>query len=254
MLTNISPFARTDLHCSSALSQKPRFRPLNLPSSESPQDSSLVSPGPDLTESSKRYESPALEKFPAGEHCLDWTLRHIRDLSSTLQFIRRSSIRPEENVWYSDKVYYLQHCLLEIVHSPRCTPLDTAFSIAALIFCAICFRDINFRFRAVADAVPRIQNSLRDLQTDYFPFNDAQFATRTFWVLVFGGMAAEGKQDRPWFVEKLRISSEILGFRSWTTAKLVLEDVLWQSKLDEYGSRLWREVVDRTREAGLFAF
>jgi hypothetical protein len=209
-----------------------------------------VSLDQDLTESSERYESTALEKFPAGEDCLNWTLRHIRDLSMTLQFIRRSLILPGENVWYSDKVYYLQHCLMEILHSPRCTPLEAAFSMAALIFCAICFRDINFHFRAVADAVPRIKNSLRDLKTDYFPFNDAQFATRTFWVLIFGGMAAEGKQDRPWFVEKLRISSGILGFRSWTTAKVVLGDVLWQSKLDEYGNRLWREVVDQTPEAG----
>lgn len=234
---------RTDMHCASALSEKPLFRPLSFPNPDVLIDQRLNTLGPDITELSAAEENPELGEFPIGKYPLDWTLKHIQDLSATLELIRMSSILPEEDVRYSDKVYYLQHCLLAIIHSPDYGPLDTVFSIAALIFCCTCFRDVSFNFRVVADGVTRLQNALEAFETDH-SLIDAAHSNRLFWTITLGAIAAEGKQERPWLVEKMKIVGAVLNLDTWESAKGILEDILWQSQLDQFGHRLWREALD----------
>jgi hypothetical protein len=234
---------RTDLHCANALSEKPLFRPLSYPSPEVPIDQVFSALGPDITESSALDENPHLVEFPIGRYSLDSTLKHIQDLSATLELIRISPVLPEENVRYSDKVYYLQNCLLAIIHSPDYGPLDTVFSIAALLFCCACFRDVNFNFRVVADGVTRLQKALEAFETDH-SLVDAAHSNRLFWAITLGAMAAEGKQERPWLAKRMRIVGAVLNVDRWESAKGILEDILWQSQLDCFGSQLWREALD----------
>jgi hypothetical protein len=193
-------------------------------------------------ESSTVYEDPELGQFPVGEYHLDWALIHIQDLSATLEVIRMSSILPKENVRYSDKVYYLQHCLLAIIHSPDYGQHDTVFATAALIFCCACFRDVNFNFRVVADGVKSLKYALETFEASH-SFNGAENINRLFWTFALGGMAAEGKRERPWFVDKMKLMCGLLVLRSWDSARAILEGILWQSQLDQYGCRLWRDAL-----------
>jgi hypothetical protein len=232
-LTFLSPPYRTDFHCASALSEKPIFHPLKFSDSNIPMDPSFEAV----------YEDAELGKFIVGENSLEWVLKHVQNLSATLEIILTSSVLPEENVAYSDKVYYLQHCLLAIIHSPAYGQLDTVFAGSALIFCCACFRDVNFNFRVIADGVRRLQNELEALDIKY-ALTDSVSSTRLFWTVTMGAIAAEGKAERPWFIEKMKTVSPVLNLSTWESAKVVLEDILWQAQLDQFGRRLWREQID----------
>lgn len=64
-----------------------------------------------------------------------------------------------------------------------------------------------------------------------------------FWILGFGGVAAEGKPERDWFVAKFRASCDDLDINDWETANRILKDVLWQAELDDAASKLWLEAI-----------
>jgi len=68
-----------------------------------------------------------------------------------------------------------------------------------------------------------------------------EHAERFLWVLALGGMAAEGKCERPWYVARFRMMAGELGLWSWRQVKRVLEGILWMKELDEPGWKLWVE-------------
>lgn len=234
---------RTDLHCANALSDEPVFSPVMFSSPDIPMDQLPHTLDADITKSSAIYGDLEVGELIAGKYPLEWTLKHIQELSATLEFIRTSSTLPEENIWYSDQVYYLQHCLLAIINSPKYGQLDTIFSIAAVIFCCTCFRDVNFNFRVVADGVRRLKDALEALDADQSLMIE-KHCHRLFWTSTLGAIAAEGKREKPWLVEKMKTMCKILNLSTWKSAKKILEDILWQSKLDQFGSRLWRETFE----------
>lgn len=242
-LTFFQPPCRTDFHCASALSEKPIFHPLRFPIRNLPTDPSSEDVDPELIDSPTVYEDAELGRFTVGGQSLEWVLEHVQNLSTTLELIRTSSVLPEEDVAYSDKVYYLQHCLLAIIHSPAYGQFDTVFAVSALIFCCTCFRDVNFNSRVIADGVKRLRNELEALDIEYF-FMDTASSNRLFWTVTMGAIAAEGKAERPWLIDKVKTMSEVLNLERWESAKLVLGDILWQAQLDHSGRRLWREKID----------
>lgn len=226
---------RTDLHCASALSTKPRFPPLGIPMIEVPSDASLDF----VTDSQDSEYANTSDRIG-----LDDTFAQIRALSATMAVLRKQSVLPKENIWYSDKIYSLQHRLFDILHSPvaKRDELDAACCIAALIFCATCLRDITFNFRAIENAVTRLKDAIADfLDKHWTPRVDYPLGVKLFWVLGLGGIASEGKQERWWFVEKFRKMAGVLGLKDWESAELVLENVLWQADLNGFGRKLWVE-------------
>jgi hypothetical protein len=174
---------------------------------------------------------------------LDETLSEIRALSATMTTLKKQSVLPKENIWYSDKIYSLQHRLFDILHSPPYQhALDRPVCIAALIFCAVCLRDITFNFRIIYNAVKRLKTAVQHfLDENWTPTVDYQLGIKLFWALGFGGIAAEGKEERAWFVKKFGIMCGVLGLRDWDGGREILDGVLWQSDLDGFGKTLWRE-------------
>jgi hypothetical protein len=225
---------RTDLHVASALSSKPRFPPLGIPLTEVPDSTSLPFP-----------TDPHTSDFPTRYQFLstDETLAHIRTLSSTMSILRKQSVVPEENIWYSDKIYSLQHRLYFILHnSPFPSSLDPAMCIAALIFCAVCLRDITFNFRIIYNGVKRLKTAVQVFLDRYWkPCVDYALGVKLFWVLGMGGIASEGKEERNWFVGKFKIMCGVLNLKNWEDARGLLEGVLWQEDLNGFGGKLWLE-------------
>ena len=116
-------------------------------------------------------------------------------------------------------------------------------SIAALIYCSACFRGLRFNFRVVGKTVIRLKGVLEQgIVEDIYV--SKQFET-LFWILVVGGVAAEGKFERKWFGANLSRIFDIsyANARSWEIAKSALERAAWLSELDSFGIRLWGEAL-----------
>jgi hypothetical protein len=180
---------------------------------------------------------------------LDHLLNEIRDLSATMHVIRTSTAEPPEDLWYSDKIYYVQRSLYDVLHQPpnEIGMLDTACATAALIFCGHCLRDVPLSFMVTTKAVARLKLAIEaSLQSISHTIN-SHLQKRLFWILGFGGTAAEGKAERAWFVSEFRKISSALYLNNketaWQTAKSALESVLWSDKLDEPASRFWAESI-----------
>ena len=175
---------------------------------------------------------------------LDDTFAQLQALSSTMSMLRKQSVLPEENIWYSDKIYSLQHRLFDEIqtsYSQRGS-LDAACSIAALIFCSTCLRDIGFNFRIIATAVTRLKAAILEfLEKHLIPKIDFPLGLKLFWVLGLGGIASDGKDERRWFVEKFRKMAGVLGLKDWEAAEGVLGSVLWQEDLSGFGRKMWVE-------------
>ena len=158
--------------------------------------------------------------------------------------LRKQSVLPQENIWYSDKIYSVQHRLFDILHSTadQRGELDAACCITALIFCSTCLRDIGFNFRVIENAVKRLKEAISEfLEKHWVPRVDFPLGMKLFWVLGLGGIASEGKEERWWFVEKFRKMAAVLGLKDWEGAEAILESALWQADLNGFGRKLWAE-------------
>jgi hypothetical protein len=145
---------------------------------------------------------------------------------------------PEEDIGYSDQVFFLQRNLYAIVHSSTAGPLEIACAGAALVYCCHMLRDIPFAFTIVVKAVKRLKEVL--LRVDMERESNQEWL---FWILGFGSVGAEGKEEWPWFVESFANMFNRSGVRSWVEMRERLSRVLWGKALDEMGLRVWGEVA-----------
>lgn len=220
-----------DYHVATATLQKPRFPPLLLPETEGPQDNlQSLQTGTPQSCPFKDVVGPNLDHLFYG----------IRDLAEKLHIIRRSAAPPPElDIWYSDKIYFLQRNLFDIAHGSSNVPqLDSICALAALIYCGHCLRDIPLSYAVTANAVTRLKNTLEVF--DVASIQDQESWDKYFWVLSFGGVAAEGKREQEWFVLKFRAMRDYLELADWDAARSILDKVLWQTELDPAGKRLWQ--------------
>jgi len=188
---------------------------------------------------------PTLDDLVHGDK-LDRLLREIGNLSVTMHAVRISTSEPLEDIWYIDKIYYLQSSLYDIIHQPPYESgiLDTACAFAALIFCGHCLRDVPLSFSVHIKAVTRLKTAIEIAQSSIAYTVDPHLRKRLFWILGLGGTAAEGKPEKPWFVDQLRnIFRDMHLNGSWESARPVLKSVLWNECLDEPGKKLWEEVM-----------
>jgi hypothetical protein len=178
------------------------------------------------------------------DHSLEHLLVGVRDLSKLLRKLRKLSYLPEDNIWYSDKIYYLQRNLVEIVYCPNTPrPVDRVCAMAALMYCGHCLRDVPFTFQVIARAVTRLKAAIIKLEMEVSADTDRETKKVMFWILGFGGVAAEGKPERDWFVAKFKALHDVLDINDWETARGLLKEVLWQMELDDAASKLWLEAL-----------
>ncbi|KUJ22896.1 uncharacterized protein LY89DRAFT_729003 [Mollisia scopiformis] len=217
-----------DYHVATAILQKPRFPPLLLPETAGPQDDHSLRTGLPQCCPFKGSGAPNFEQLSYG----------IRDLAEKLRIIRQASKIPSEDIWYSDKIYFLQRNLFDLAQSGSdATPLDRVCALAALIYCGHCLRDIPLSYAVTANAVTRLKNSLELLELT--SLHEQHLTDKCFWILGFGGVAAEGKPEQEWFAVKFRAMSDYMGLPDWTVARSCLDRILWQVELDAAGERLW---------------
>ncbi|KAH7363779.1 fungal-specific transcription factor domain-containing protein [Rhexocercosporidium sp. MPI-PUGE-AT-0058] len=218
----------TDYHVATSLLQKPRFPPLKLPRTAQPQ--TVVQPNNDFTIEHVEVISPSLE----------FLLANVRQLSKTLRLLRQQATMPDEDIWYSDKIYSLQRNLFDIANdSTYRIPIDSVCALTALIYCGHCLRDIPLSYAVTAKAVTRLQSAVQLYETSNLWMDCPELTKKMFWVLAFGGVAAEGRPERAWFVQKYEICSHTLLLNSWESARLILDSVLWEPGLDDAGIRLF---------------
>ena len=160
-----------------------------------------------------------------------------------MRILRCQPVMPQENIWYSDRIYYLQRCLFEIMFCPKSEggSLDSALAIAGIMFCGNCLRDIPLTFEVFKKAVARLKSVIQDLEDCGLLIDDPQLDHRLFWAIGFGGVAADGKPERAWYVAKFRQLCDARNIQDWGSAKAVLEAFLWESSYDGAGHLLWVE-------------
>jgi hypothetical protein len=234
--------SRTDYHAATALLKQPRFPPLDIPETDRPEDffyPQISNPG-----DPSRFRGDDATSQTMHDHSLERLLVGVRDLSKLLKELRKLSYLPEDNIWYSDKIYYLQRNLVEIVYCPNTPrPVDRVCAMAALMYCGHCLRDVPFTFQVIARAVTRLKAAIIKLEMEDSADTDREAKKVMFWILGFGGVAAEGKPERDWFVAKFGALRDELDINDWETASRVLKDVLWQRELDDAASKLWLEAI-----------
>lgn len=66
------------------------------------------------------------------------------------------------------------------------------------------------------------------------------------WVLVLGAMASRDLEQRPWFVDILRDTVNVLGIASWLNLKEIMVSIMWMDCVCDIGVHaVWDEVMQR---------
>lgn len=228
---------RTDWHTANALSSELRMPPLNMLGTPQPPRANPTLPFsstgnlPDFSRTS--LASRAVEP----EDNLDHILAEIRDLSITMQALRTSIIEPQEDIWYSDKIYHLQRSLYDVLHQPSAELgiLDTPCATLSLVFIGHCLRDIPLSFGVNAKAIGRLKVALETSKACSLEMSP-KLKSRLFWMLGIGGAAAEGLAERTWFLNEFRgMSRDVLPddrASAWQTAKSIYSEMLWHDCLE----------------------
>jgi hypothetical protein len=116
--------------------------------------------------------------------------------------------------------------------------------LAALIYAV----GVTFPLPSQCSPLPRLAHLLQEtLQetpdaTSLWTHPQAQVAL--LWALTLGGIAAENRPERAWFVQTLSQAAVNNGIYSWSELKSVLEFMLWyDTACDRAGYSLWLEVA-----------
>jgi Fungal specific transcription factor domain len=159
----------------------------------------------------------------------------------TLQQAYNHKITQQHDIRTSDQLYCSQARLYALCCHPYGgkRPLVTATTAAMLIYSYRCLRDTSFTFRIIGQLVRNLKAELLQILEE--ELLACEHAERFLWVLAMGGMAAEGKCERPWYVVNFRMMADGLGLWSWRQVKRVLEGILWMKELDGPGWKLWVE-------------
>jgi hypothetical protein len=156
-----------------------------------------------------------------------------------------SSIDP---LWYSDKIYLVQRSLVRLTMDPEPhhTSLDIACYIVASLYVDCRLRDLGDRSIAISIAVTKLRTLLPQVFEElpqHFGFGAS--VDRILWVLVFACIAANGRPERPWFIQKLAAMCQILKFESWVELIAISKGVLWDDEWEMPRGLVWSEVEEQ---------
>ncbi|GIK04255.1 hypothetical protein Aspvir_008334 [Aspergillus viridinutans] len=120
-----------------------------------------------------------------------------------------------------------------------------ACRLAALIYAV----GVTFPLPSQCSPHPRLAKLLQEtLQTPDAPslWTHPQAQVVLLWVLTLGGIAAENRPERDWFVHTLGQAASRNGIYCWSELKAVLEFMLWyDTACDRAGYTLWLDVAGR---------
>ncbi|PVH86875.1 hypothetical protein DL98DRAFT_640558 [Cadophora sp. DSE1049] len=151
----------------------------------------------------------------------------------------------EEKIRHSDKLYVTERSLLILANAWGPGKFATSACIAATIFLDNHLRGVGFNARLMDRLVTRLQFSMNMVLNDIFRHNaNDKTAKAILWVLFVGGIAAEARPVREWFIMQLPGFCDTLGLKIYEEAELVLKDFLWAPSWQNQGQLLWMQVEE----------
>ncbi|KAE9375953.1 hypothetical protein N431DRAFT_481146 [Stipitochalara longipes BDJ] len=186
---------------------------------------------------------------------IDWSTidKDPASIFADLRFLSYALVSHETEIcsidplWYSDKIYLIQRSLICLTMDPEPyqTSLDTACYMTASLYVDCRLRDLGARSVAIGTGVSKLRAFLpqvfQELPQD---FGLSVSVDRILWVLVFAGIAANGRPERPWLVEKLANMCRILKFESWVELTAILKIILWDEEWEVPRELLWSKVEE----------
>ncbi|XRM43434.1 hypothetical protein ABZX51_006610 [Aspergillus tubingensis] len=166
------------------------------------------------------------------------------------EHIKAHLVNPDYSL-ISDQRNLTQYTLLSL---PAASQLDgfsaykpheiiyEACRLAALIYGVGVVFPLPYQSTPLGQLAKLIQNVLQisDLASTW---SHPQARIALFWVLVLGGIAADDRPERAWFVHVLSQAAASHGIRSWVDARKLLGLMVWSDRAcDRPGSDLWAEV------------
>jgi hypothetical protein len=113
-----------------------------------------------------------------------------------------------------------------------------AYPIAGSIFLCLWLRQLSLQSNVLDYLVDSLVYALEDTDEDAYPL-------RVYlWLLFVGGAAAEGRQNRRWFLVRLSRTLEILKLNSWQHVNGVLVVFPYVEECDGHFQRIWEELQD----------
>lgn len=172
----------------------------------------------------------------------------LRYLTAVLEAQISHPTKERESMWYCDKVFLVERNLvyLSLNPDPEHTKLDTAACMAANIFVSAWLRDLGFYSRLVAVMVGNLtqflENECLEAVDSVAKGNDLEALSKLFWVLVFGGIAAVGRPERMWFVERLPSLNWKMNIKRQSDGQDILRKILWTDEWNGYFEILWQDI------------
>lgn len=145
-----------------------------------------------------------------------------------------------------DRRTAIQHGLLSLrpgsEMEPATSPSLSVYEccrLTALIYSTAVVFPIPNSWKALQKLVKELKTAIGQTEMIYDDCN----ANLLLWMLVLGGTAAEGKQERPWYVEQLGYYARTKGIEDWEDVEDTMHEFLWlSSACRPAGMKLWAEV------------
>ena len=155
------------------------------------------------------------------------------------------SIDKEESRRDSDSLYRTERSLLTLsnIWGPR--KFVTSGSLAAIIYTDNQIRGINFRARIMDRVIERLQDALGMVMEDISQHDLKENAARAIlWVLIVGGVAADHRPCRGWFLERILDFCDGLDMRTWEDTEEIRKRFLWPAAWHKPGHLLWEDIEE----------
>jgi len=132
---------------------------------------------------------------------------------------------------------------------PHHTSIDIACYITASLYVDCRLRDLGVRSVAISITVSKLR-SFPPKVFEELPqhFGYSLSINRILWILVFAGIAASERLERPWFIDKLATMCRMLKLKSWVELTAVLRSILWDEEWEVPRGLLWSGVEERLNQ------
>lgn len=155
------------------------------------------------------------------------------------------SIDKEESRRDSDSLYRTEKSLLTLSKIWGPSKFVTSGALAAIIYTDNQIRGINFRARIMDRVIERLQHALGKVMDDIPQHDLKENAARAIlWVLIVGGVAADYRPCRGWFLERILDLCDVLDMRTWEDMEEILQKFLWPAAWHKPGFLLWEDVEE----------
>jgi hypothetical protein len=235
---------RADLNCAIAMGTNPVFSGLE-PDSEYDQAGHL-STAPGAISQKPLVTMNRDTKVETMNMVLKESFDNLKLLTQMNKSKRApNSTDKEESRRGSNSLYRTERSLLTLsnIWGPR--KFVTSGSLAAIIYADNQIRGINFRARIMDRVIERLQHALGMVMDDISQYDLKENAARAIlWVLIVGGVAADHRPCRGWFIEKILDFCDVLDMRTWADTEEILQKFLWPAAWDKPGYLLWEDVEE----------